>query len=226
MKRSTPPGPASAGSTRAGPKRARLDPEERREQLVRLGAQLFAERRYTEVPVDEIADRAGISRGLLFHYFPTKRDFHVAVVEWLGRQMLERTTPREWHDDPIRLLATVLEAYLDYVEGNRDTYLALVRGGLGGDDRLREIIDRTRTAQAEVALDVLGGIGVEIGPTVRLAVRGWIAFVEEITVTWLRDPAVERADVLALAMRALPATIFSDGALDSLRARVDQHPRT
>lgn len=189
-----------------------------------MGAQLFAERRYTEVPVDEIADRAGISRGLLFHYFPTKRDFHVAVVEWLGRQMLELTTPGEWHDDPIRLLATVLEAYLDYVEDNRDTYLALVRGGLGGDDRLREIIDRTRTAQADVALEVLRGIGVPTSPTVQLAVRGWIAFVEEIAVTWLRDPTVERADVLALAMRALPATIFSEGALDELRARLDQRP--
>lgn len=209
-------------------KRARLDPEERREQLVRLGAQLFAERRYTDVPVDEIADRAGISRGLLFHYFPTKRDFQVAVVEWLGRRMVERTTPEHADPDiepaasgvdPIRLLTDSLNAYLDYVEDNRDAYLALVRGSLGSDESLRAIIDRTRTTQASVALDLLARIGIETTGTVRLAVRGWIAFVEEITVAWLREPDIERSDILGLAMRALPATIFSEGALDTLRTR-------
>lgn len=206
-------------------KRARLDPEERREQLVRLGAELFAERRYTDVPVDEIADRAGISRGLLFHYFPTKRDFQVAVVEWLARRMVERTTSEQADADieqaaggvdPLRMLTNSLNAYLDYVEDNRDAYLALVRGSLGGDESLREIIDRTRTTHASVALEMLARIGIETTGTVRLAVRGWIAFVEEITVTWLREPDIERSDILGLAMRALPATIFSEGALDTL----------
>lgn len=218
VKRATP----SGKSKPAHSKRARLDPQQRRDQLVQLGARLFAERRYTEVPIDEIADRAGISRGLLFHYFPTKRDFHVAVVDWLGRQMVERTTPRVAGDDPIAMLANSLNAYLDYVEGNSDSYLALVRGSLGGDERLREIIDRTRTTQAGVAIEMLAGIGVETTATVRLAVRGWIAFVEEITVTWLRDPTLQRSDVLTLAMRALPATVFSDGALDTLRGHLEQ----
>ena len=70
---------ASSGSVRKP--RARLEVDERRAQLMKLGIELFAARAYDEVSIDELSRMAGISKGLLYHYFPTKRDFYVATVQ-------------------------------------------------------------------------------------------------------------------------------------------------
>jgi AcrR family transcriptional regulator len=76
---------------------SRLDVEERRKQLVALGIELFAERTYDDVSIDELAHAAGISKGLLYHYFPTKRDFYIATVKQAAQELLDRTRrPRAW----------------------------------------------------------------------------------------------------------------------------------
>ena len=74
-------------------KRTRLSPEARRAQLIDLGVEVLATRTLAELSVEEIADRAGISRGLLFHYFDSKHDFRVAVVREVARHMLELPAP-------------------------------------------------------------------------------------------------------------------------------------
>src|SRR5271170_6359642 len=79
-----------------GGTRSRLEVDARRAQLVTLGIDLFAARAYDEVSIDELARAAGVSKGLLYHYFPTKRDFYVATVQEAARQLIERTTG---HDD-------------------------------------------------------------------------------------------------------------------------------
>jgi AcrR family transcriptional regulator len=61
--------------------RRRLSTGERREQLLSVGARLFSESPYDDVWIEQVAEIAGVSRGLLYHYFPTKRDFFAAVVE-------------------------------------------------------------------------------------------------------------------------------------------------
>ncbi|MDI9916529.1 TetR/AcrR family transcriptional regulator [Rhodococcus sp. IEGM 1379] len=61
--------------------RRRLDREQRRTQLLDIGTQLFADRSYEDVWIEEVAEIAGVSRGLMYHYFPTKRDFFAAIVE-------------------------------------------------------------------------------------------------------------------------------------------------
>ncbi|HEX6420373.1 MAG TPA: helix-turn-helix domain-containing protein [Acidimicrobiales bacterium] len=70
--------------------RTRLDPERRRAQLVDLGRRMLSSRPLDQVAIDDIAAEAGISRGLLFHYFPTKRDFHVAVARSAAHDLLAR----------------------------------------------------------------------------------------------------------------------------------------
>jgi AcrR family transcriptional regulator len=71
--------------------RTRLDPDARRAQLVALGLRMLSTRPLDKVAIDDIAAEAGISRGLLFHYFPTKRDFHVAVARAAAADLLART---------------------------------------------------------------------------------------------------------------------------------------
>ena len=71
--------------------RARLGVDERRAQLLELGLQLFSDHSYDELGVDDIARAAGISKGLLYHYFPSKRDYYVEVVRRAAGELLART---------------------------------------------------------------------------------------------------------------------------------------
>ena len=75
------------GIDMATARRARLSTDARREQLVALGVEMFSERPFDEVSIDDIAASAGISKGLLYHYFPSKRDFYVAVVRHSADEM-------------------------------------------------------------------------------------------------------------------------------------------
>jgi AcrR family transcriptional regulator len=72
---------------------SRLSTDARREQLVALGIEIFSERPFDEVSIDDIAAAAGISKGLLYHYFPSKRDFYVAVIRSAADEMQVMTEP-------------------------------------------------------------------------------------------------------------------------------------
>ena len=76
-------------------KRVRLAPEARRAQLIALGVELLATRRLEELSVELTAKTAGISRGLLFHYFASKQEFHLEVARAAAAEMLRRTEAAE-----------------------------------------------------------------------------------------------------------------------------------
>ncbi|HVQ48426.1 MAG TPA: helix-turn-helix domain-containing protein, partial [Mycobacterium sp.] len=71
--------------------RRRLSPDDRRSELLALGAEVFGQRPYDDVRIDEIAERAGVSRALMYHYFPDKRAFFAAVVRAEGERLFEAT---------------------------------------------------------------------------------------------------------------------------------------
>lgn len=182
--------------------RTRLEPEARRAQLVDVGLRMLGARPLEQVAVDEVASAAGISRALLFHYFPTKRDFHVAVAEAAASELLDRTHPDRGLA-PLDQLQAAVAAYVDYVADKRDAYVAFIRGSSGGDPRILAVHERTRTAFARRVLD---GLGLpEAPPRVRAAVRGWVAFTEEVTVDWLARGDLSRAEVIDLLDDALVA---------------------
>lgn len=185
-------------------KRTRLSPTERRAQLIELGSRMLAERPIEQISVEDIADQAGVSRGLLFHYFASKHDFHVEIVRHTSQVMLDRTAP-EAGGDPMDTLRLVLSAYVDYVTENRTTYVSLLRGTASGDSEMRAVFEETRSAMSDRLLIHLPAIGIERTSSIELAVRGWIAFVEEVTITWLRDPALTRDQLIDLNVAALPA---------------------
>ncbi|MFE4502938.1 TetR/AcrR family transcriptional regulator [Rhodococcus sp. NPDC056743] len=198
-----------------GAKRTRLSPDERRAQLIDLGARMLAERPLEQISVEDIADQAGVSRGLLFHYFASKSEFHLAIVRHTSQQMLARTEPDDT-DDPIATLRSVLVSYVDYVTDNRTTYVSLLRGTASGDPQMREVFEQTRDIMAARTLDQLPTIGLPRTPQVELAVRGWIAFVEEATISWLRAPAITREELIELTVHALPALASAAAGLTVL----------
>src|ERR1700712_1726267 len=102
------------------PARRRLSPEDRRSELLALGAEVFGQRPYDEVRIDEIAERAGVSRALMYHYFPDKRAFFAAVVKAEGERLFEATnTPPKPGLSLFEQLRAGVLAYLEYDEAHR-----------------------------------------------------------------------------------------------------------
>lgn len=192
--------------------RTRLSPEQRREQLLELGVRLLAHRSLDELSIDLLAEEAGISRGLLYHYFGSKQAFHEAVVRHAADDLIAQTTPPTSGDPRERLLVSV-SAYVDYVVANHEGYRSLVRAAAGGNEALRAIYEDARAALNNRAFreDADGEI-VPDTPVNRLLVRGWSAMVEELVLAWIAEPAaVTRDQLVAVLVSSLPALIEVSG---------------
>jgi AcrR family transcriptional regulator len=202
----------------AAEKRRRLDPIARRAQLIALGVEMLATRTLDELSVEDIAHEAGISRGLLFHYFSSKQEFHVEVARAAAAELITRTKP-DPSLAPGAALRGALTAFIDYVEENPDNYKSLVRGAASGDAEMRAIFDATRSTLAGRIVTVLED-GQTLGPRAELAVHGWVAFVEECVIRWIADGGRERDGLADMLSRALPAVVLAatDQELTSLTA--------
>jgi AcrR family transcriptional regulator len=195
----------------AATSRTRLDLDERRRQLVEIGLDLFSERAYDEIAIDDIAAQAGISKGLLYHYFPSKRDFYVEVIREAAGQLAQRTEP-DPSLPPLERLTESIEAYLVHVEEHARGHATLLRGGIGTDPEVRAIVDENRRISAQRVLDAIAEQGGELTPAVRLAVRGWIGFVEAVSLDWIERREVSREEVRALLVQTLGWAVTSAAA--------------
>lgn len=154
-----------------------MSAEDRRQQLVEIGLDLLRSRPIHEMALDEVAAAAGISRSLLFHYFPTKSDYYASVVESAGRRMLlSAGEPRG--DDPRARVRVLVAGYLRLVARSRPAYVALVRGASGGDPKVLLLLEEIRTSLVAKWLTSAGE--AEPSALMSLIVRGWLASLEEI----------------------------------------------
>ncbi|MEW2119859.1 TetR/AcrR family transcriptional regulator [Streptomyces sp. NPDC005474] len=191
--------------------RRRLSTGERREQLLSVGARLFSENPYDDVWIEQVAEIAGVSRGLLYHYFPNKRDFFAAVVERESERMLRMTAAVP--GVPAReQLAANLDAFLAYVEEHAHGYRAFHRADASGDQAVRKVYQRALAAQERQILVALAadpefGRLSEERPELRLAVRGWLAFTTAVCLEWLRGSDLSREQVRDLCARSLLGTL-------------------
>ncbi len=188
--------------------RRRLSTEERREQLLAVGARLFSESPYDEVWIEQVAEIAGVSRGLLYHYFPTQREFFAAVVERESERMLRMTAAVP--GVPVRdQLTASLDTYLAWAEEQAHGFRAFHRAEASGDPAVRKVYHRALAAQerqilAAMAADPEFGPVCEARPDIRLAVRGWLAFTTAVCLEWLSGTEdLTRDQVRDLCARAL-----------------------
>jgi AcrR family transcriptional regulator len=189
-------------------KRTRLDPAARRAQLIELGVEMLATRTLDELSVEDIASKAGISRGLLFHYFSSKQEFHLEVARAAAAELIARTAP-DTTLPPLDALRGALGAFIDYVEENPDNYKSLVRGAASGDLDMRAIFDATRSTMAGRIVAVLSEQGLPLGPRAELAVHGWVAFTEECVIRSIDGGVREREALLDMLTKALPALVLA-----------------
>ena len=189
--------------------RRRLSPDDRRNELLALGAAVFGQRPYDEVRIDEIAERAGVSRALMYHYFPDKRAFFAAVVRAEGERLFEATnTPPEPGQSLFDQLREGVMAYLRYDEEYPHGAWAAYVGMGRSDPVLRDVEDVDNDRQAE---RILARINAAVGDQmdskverdVRITVYGWLAFTFEMCRQRLMDPSLDADHVADACAHAL-----------------------
>jgi AcrR family transcriptional regulator len=184
-----------------------MSTDARREQLLQAGVELFDQRGHDEVSIEDIANAAGVSKGLLYHYFPTKRDFIVAALARGRDQLDERLTP-EPGLDPLEQLDAGLEGFLENVEEHATAYTAIFRRGGGGDPEIAAELDAGRDRFMRMMLQGVERfqgrpIEKQRRPAVEAALQGWLFFVEGAVLHWLENGGLERARLRDLLRRAL-----------------------
>jgi AcrR family transcriptional regulator len=182
-----------------------MEVDARRSQLLEIGLELFGSRPYDEVWIGEIAEEAGISRGLLYHYFPTKRDFYVAVIREAAGRIWQLTEPDPGLS-PMERLRAGIDAYLDQAEAQPAGYRTVHRGGVGSDEEVRRIVRESQARQAERILVQITG-GKPPSETLRMAVEGWIAFQVAVCLSWLDHGSPPRDVLRELLAHALIGSV-------------------
>ncbi|MBA3538795.1 MAG: acetate/propionate family kinase, partial [Deltaproteobacteria bacterium] len=193
-------------AAKAGPKRrVRLENDQRRAQLLALARAAFSARAYDDVSIDDLAREAKISKGLLYHYFPTKRDLYVTSLRQIADELVEAVTLAAVPSlVPIDKVRAGLDAYLDHITKHARAFVSLMRGGIGSDPEVAAVIEDVRSRLFDGFLAGSPFAPVLAGdPRVEIAIRGWIGFVEAATLDWCLRPRLSRVDLRELLTEIL-----------------------
>jgi AcrR family transcriptional regulator len=230
--RSSSPGRGRSSSSRgkspdASPRprpRVRLENDQRRAQLLELAKRAFSEQSYDEVSIDDLARQAKISKGLLYHYFPTKRDLYVAGLTEIADEIVAAITELPEDAPPLERVRMGLDAYLGHVMEHSRAFVALMRGGIGSDPEVALVVEGVRSRLFQRLLSgsalVIPSAALAAGaseaaaagssaamspsdPKLELAVRGWIGFVEAASIDWCANPRLSRVDLRELLAQIL-----------------------
>ncbi len=173
--------------------RRRMGVEERRQQLIGVALELFSRRSPDEVSIDEIASAAGISRPLVYHYFPGKLSLYEAALQRASDDLAARFV--EPAEGPLgaRLLR-VMGRYFDFVEEHGPGFSALMRGGPAvGSSTTNALVDSVRQA---AYVQILSHLDVTDPPArLELVVRSWISLAESTALIWLDGRRIPRAEL-------------------------------
>jgi AcrR family transcriptional regulator len=201
-----------------------MEARARREELLEAGVALFAERPYDEVEIGDIAEAAGVSRGLLYHYFPDKAAFFLAVMarqlDALARatrvEPVDTTRTQAGAESRTAVLRTALDAYFDFIAAHPQWYRSIYRSAVSTDSAARDLVNRAHAHQAEQILALFPELAPS--PLRRVAIRGWVSFLATVGMSWLDGAEVTRAElreccleVLASSLAGVPSHTASAG---------------
>jgi AcrR family transcriptional regulator len=206
--------PAIASQSR--PRPSRLTPAARRQQILDTARGLVESGQIQQISVEAVAEHAGVSAGLLFHYFGTQRKFRQAVIEEIARDLLAQIEP-DPALSPMEQLHGGLETFVAQVARHPELYLAVVRTV---DEDLVGLHRTMRNTLAAWLVSGLSKAGVRVVPAITATVAGWLAFTEEAVLGWIADPAMPQAGLVALCERACVALLETAVSDPAERARL------
>ncbi len=185
-------------------RRVRLETDARRAQLLGLASRAFSDRAYDDVSIDDLAREAKISKGLLYHYFPTKRDLYVAGLSQIADQLVAAVTDLPANAPPLERMRTSLHAYLEHIARHGQAFVSLMRGGIGSDPEVAAVIDGVRSRLFDqFMVDSPFAAALRTDVRFETIVRGWIGFVEAASIDWCANPRMTRAQLVELLVQIL-----------------------
>jgi AcrR family transcriptional regulator len=193
------------------PAYTRLQVDERRRQLLEAGARLFAAHAYEEISMRDIARAAGVSKPLLYHYFPSKIDLFKAAVADKASE-LQRVIEPPADGSPFEQLSATLDAYLAWIDANSLTWSKLVQSATALPEA-RELIEGFRQRTMDMALARLAG-GGEPRPALRIAIRGWLGYLDAAILEWTEAHDLPREQLRDLLIAAFGGALLSAQQID------------
>jgi AcrR family transcriptional regulator len=204
--------------------RTRLSVDARREQLVQIAVELFSRRPYEEVAVEEIAQLAGVSEGLPYHYFPSKRELYREVIRALTAEAYEQTEP-DPSLPPFERLQASLGAFVDHVEARSHAFRTVFRAKTGSDAEIRQLIEDVQSRQVRRILEALTG-KPDPPALLRMAAFGWMSFNDRVCLEWLDSRDVSRdqlRDLMAYTLGGLvSAAMQADPSIEVIAPPPDE----
>jgi AcrR family transcriptional regulator len=193
------------------PAYTRLQVDERRRQLLDAGATLFADHAFEEISMQQIADAAGVSKPLLYHYFPSKNDLFIAAVSEAASE-LQRLIEPSGKGTPVEQLTASLDAYLGWIEANGETWSKLMQSA-ATLPAARDMVDGFRTRTMEMALAEL--TGRERPPAaLRTAIKGWLGFMDAAILDWTQNGDLPRSKLRELLLASFLAALLAAQQVD------------
>ncbi|MFJ4790529.1 TetR/AcrR family transcriptional regulator [Streptomyces sp. NPDC088794] len=192
--------------------RRRMGVEERRQQLIGVALELFSQRSPDDVSIDEIASAAGISRPLVYHYFPGKLSLYEAALKRASEDLAARFA--EPQEGPLgNRLLRVMRRFFDFVDDHGPGFSALMRGGPAvGSSATNALVDSVRQSAYE---QILSHLGVEEPPArLELVVRSWISLAESTALIWLDGRRIPRGELEAQLVHDFAALAAVSAAYD------------
>ena len=189
------------------PRWRRLEPDARREQILECAVRLFGERPYAAVSTTDIAREAGVARGLLNHYFGTKRDLYLEVVRTLV--LLPDLDDATVATGPLKTrVQRSVEWFLDVVSVHAKTFVAVTGAeGVGDDPEIERILAAADDRAARKVLETVG-LSADVAEH-RAVIRAYGGLVKAAVREWVRGGTLNREQVQLLLSQAL-ITIVRD----------------
>lgn len=199
----------------------RLSVDDRRDALLALGSELFATREYDELTMASIAREAGVSKALLYHYFPTKRAFFLASLADGAADIVRDVLRAAADDRPGEALRRTLDAYVGWVDRRPDAFGRLLRSATS-EPEVRRSLEDVRWAAASHILAALGHPDPDAAPAPTIvALRGFTRFLDGAMLERIARGAPERDAFVEQLAGTLAGALEAAGAL--AEARVLRH---
>lgn len=206
--RSSPP---VRSSSRPAPRR-RLSVDRRRDELIEAALDLLSKRGPEEVSVDDVAQAAGASRALVYHYFGTKQDLYAAALSKAAAELTRRLSQVEPGDTPLERLDRAVRAFVAFADAHSAGFVALLGGsaayGSGTDSA--ELVHSVENTVYELLVEGLDE-PLPVDPLVRMTLKCWVAAAETGVLDWLKHRDMEREEIERQLIVQLGALLMAIG---------------